>query len=424
MDLDEAIAYVNHYSWSKSRPGLSRTIELLEKMGNPQKKVKFIHVAGSNGKGSTCAMLESILRTAGYKTGFYLSPYIEEFLETFQINGRNIDEQQFCKITKKVRDIAEAMEDHPSQFEIKTAIAMQCFADNKCDIVILETGMGGEFDSTNVIDAPVAAVFTNIGLEHTEFLGDTIEKISSTKAGIIKSGSIVISYDNKPEALNVLRKRAKEKECPFYAVKKSDITPISHSLDGQRFARNNIEYTIPLLGSHQLSNAAVVLRVIDALIEKGYKISQRDIAEGLGNVKWPARFEVISKKPLFIIDGGHNFQCAEALSELITEYFNDTKFTFITGILEDKDYRNMLEAVSENADEFLCVTPDSPRALSAEALCKTAASLGYKAAAFDNTRDAIESALKKKRGIIAFGSLYMAGEVRKYCREIFKDVLE
>ena len=199
MDVDEAIAYVNHYSWSKSRPGLSRTVELLEKMGNPQKRVKFIHVAGSNGKGSTCAMLESILRTAGYKTGFYLSPYIEEFLETFQINGRNIDKQQFCEITKKVRDIAESMDDHPSQFEIKTAIAMQCFADNKCDIVILETGMGGEFDSTNVIDAPVAAVFTNIGLEHTEFLGDTIEKIALTKAGIIKSGSSVISYDNKPE---------------------------------------------------------------------------------------------------------------------------------------------------------------------------------------------------------------------------------
>ncbi len=422
MDLDEAIAYVNHYSWSRSRPGLSRTEELLEKMGNPQKRVKFIHVAGSNGKGSTCAMLESVLRTAGYKTGFYLSPYIEEFLETFQINGRNIDKQQFCEITKKVRDIAESMEDHPSQFEIKTAIAMQCFADNKCDIVVLETGMGGEFDSTNVIDAPVAAVFTNIGLEHTEFLGDTIEKIASTKAGIIKSGCSVISYDNKPEVLDVLSKRAKEKGCPFCVAKRSDINPVSHSLDGQRFIRNDIEYTIPLLGSHQLSNTAVVLRTIDVLIEKGYRISQSDISKGLENVKWPARFEVISKKPLFIIDGGHNLQCAEALSGIIKEYFKDTKFTFITGILEDKDYKSMLEAVSQNADEFLCVTPDSPRALSAEKLSKTAASLGYRATAFKNTNDAIEAALKKNLGIIAFGSLYMAGDVRKYCREIFKEV--
>ena len=422
MDVDEAIAYVNHYSWSKSRPGLSRTVELLEKMGNPQKRVKFIHVAGSNGKGSTCAMLESILRTAGYKTGFYLSPYIEEFLETFQINGRNIDKQQFCEITKKVRDIAESMDDHPSQFEIKTAIAMQCFADNKCDVVILETGMGGEFDSTNVIDAPVAAVFTNIGLEHTEFLGDTIEKIALTKAGIIKSGSSVISYDNKPEVLNILKNRAGERGCAFYAAKKSDITSVSHNLDGQRFIRNNIEYTIPLLGAHQLSNAAVVLRVIDVLIEKGYKISQSDISEGLKNVKWPARFEIISKKPMFIIDGGHNLQCAEALSGLIKEYFKDTKFTFITGILEDKDYESMLEAVSEYADEFICVTPDSPRALSAERLSKTAASLGYRASAYKNTKDAIAAALKKKLGIIAFGSLYMAGDVRKCCREIFTEI--
>lgn len=419
MDLDEAIAYVNHYSWSKSRPGLSRTIELLEKMGNPQKRVKFIHVAGSNGKGSTCAMLESILRTAGYKTGFYLSPYIEDFLETFQVSGKNIDKQQFCEITKKVRAIAENMADHPSQFEIKTAIAMQCFAENKCDIVVLETGMGGEFDSTNVIDAPIAAVFTNIGLEHTEFLGDTIEKIASTKAGIIKSKSTVISYDNKPEALNVLHKRAEEKDCPFYVAKKTDITPVSHSLDGQSFIRNNTKYTIPLIGSHQLANAAVVLKTIDVLIEKGYKISQLDISKGLRNVKWPARFEVINKNPMFIIDGGHNLQCAEALSGLIKEYFSDTKFTFITGILEDKDYKSMLKAVSENADEFLCVTPDSPRALSAEELSKAAASLGYKASAFNNTRDAIEAALKKNHGIIAFGSLYMAGDVRKCCREVF-----
>ena len=182
MKIEEAIAYVNHYSWNKTRPGLSRTKELLEKMGNPQKKLKFVHVAGSNGKGSTCAMLESILRTAGYKTGFYLSPYIEDFKETFQICGKMIGDDEFCRITEKVKYIAENMADHPSQFEIKTAIAFQYFADNACDMVVLETGMGGEFDSTNVIDAPVVAVITNIGLEHTEFLGDTLEKIAATKA--------------------------------------------------------------------------------------------------------------------------------------------------------------------------------------------------------------------------------------------------
>lgn len=419
MKIEEAIAYVNHYSWNKTRPGLSRTKELLEKMGNPQKKVKFVHVAGSNGKGSTCAMLESILRTAGYKTGFYLSPYIEDFKETFQIYGKMIGDDEFCRITEKVKDIAENMADHPSQFEIKTAIAFQYFADNACDMVVLETGMGGEFDSTNVIDAPVVAVITNIGLEHTEFLGDTIEKIAATKAGIIKAGCSAVSYENKPQVIEVLKRRANEEGCPFYIAGKNDVELLEHDLNGQRFRRNDNIYKIPLLGGHQLMNVSVVLKTVDVLRDKGYKISDTDIAKGLEAVKWPARFEVLSKDPLFIIDGGHNLQCAEALSGLIKQYFNNRKFTFITGILADKDYKDMLKAVADNADEFLCVTPDSPRALKAVELRKTAESLGYRAREFTDIEKAVTAGIEAGLGVIAFGSLYMAGDVRRICRRKF-----
>ena len=224
MTEQEAIAYIEDFTWSTSRLGLDRTRELLEKLGNPQKTLRFVHVAGSNGKGSTCAMLDAILRKAGYRTGLYTSPYIQNFCERIQINGSNIPGERLAAITEQVRELADRMEDHPSQFELVTAIAMQYFHEAQCDIVVLEVGMGGELDSTNVIEAPEVAVITNIGLEHTEYLGNTIEKIAMAKGGIIKNGCSVVCYDSDPDALAVFRKICEGKQAEFMLASVNHVT--------------------------------------------------------------------------------------------------------------------------------------------------------------------------------------------------------
>ena len=211
MTPKEAVSYIEHYGWSKTRLGLERTRKLLQKLGNPQKQLKYVHVAGSNGKGSTCAMLDAILRAAGYRTGLYTSPYIQDFCERIQVDGQNIPGEDLARLTERVKAAAEEMDDHPSQFELVTALGMLYFAERHCDIVVLEVGMGGALDSTNVIDAPEVAVITNIGLEHTEYLGDTLEAIAATKAGIIKRGCHAVCYDGAPEVTAVVRNVCAEK---------------------------------------------------------------------------------------------------------------------------------------------------------------------------------------------------------------------
>jgi len=232
MTLQQAIDYINDHTWSQWRLGLDRTRELLRRLGDPQKELKFVHVAGSNGKGSTCAMLERILREAGYKTGFFPSPYIEDFRERIQVCGEYITEKALCDITEMVREAADAMEDHPSQFELITAIGMVYFAQSACDIVVLEVGLGGEFDATNVIDAPEVAVITHIGLEHTEYLGSTLAEIARTKSGIIKTGSDVVLYENDPEVMEVVTKICGERGCPLHIARFDRIELLESSLEG------------------------------------------------------------------------------------------------------------------------------------------------------------------------------------------------
>lgn len=418
MDIKETLEYINNYTWSKSRLGLGRTRTLLDGLGNPQNKLKFVHVAGSNGKGSTCAMIESVLRTAGYKTGLYPSPYIEDFKESFQVCGEYISDNELCEITQQVRLVADEMEDHPSQFEIKTAIAMLFYLHCGCDIVVLETGMGGELDSTNVIAPPEAAVITNICFEHTQYLGNTLTEIASAKAGIIKSGSPVVSYDNDPEVMTVLKSVCAKKGCGLYTTHESDVKKLGHNLDGQSFMWNKLTLQMPLLGSHQLKNAAVALKTLEILRNRGYKISDVDIITGFENVKWPARFEVLSKQPLFILDGGHNAQCARALADILRDYLPDVKFTFIFGVLADKNYEKMISAVERYASEFICVTPPSERALSGDELAKIIRGRGLAAHYEENIPGAVLKCIAEGKNTLAFGSLYMAGEIRKEIRNL------
>ena len=421
---EEAIAYIDNYTWSQFRLGLGRTYELLRLLGNPQKKTKFIHVAGSNGKGSACAMLELILRKHGIRTGLYTSPYVEEFSERIRINGENIAGETLAKATEYVRLAAESMEDHPSQFELITAVAFLCFAWEGCEVVVLEVGMGGELDSTNVIDPPLASVIARIGMEHMEYLGDTIEKITKAKAGIIKPGTTAVSYDNVDEVMTVLEEECYNKGVELRKVDMRRLVPLKHDLSGQSFTWDGKEYKLALLGEHQLHNAAVVLTTVDVLREKGYDISYETVKYALKHVKWPARFEVLSKNPLFILDGGHNPQCAQSQNQAIRDYIPGGKCRFIIGILRDKNYEAMIDSVAPFATCFYCLTPKSRRALKAEELAEYLNRRGLSAVACDSYEEAIEEAMDAAEdsgeAVIAFGSLYLAGRIRQLYRSRLK----
>lgn len=415
MTTAEAISYIESYTWSATRLGLERTRELLQRLGGPQKKLKFVHVAGSNGKGSTCAMLDAVLRRAGYRVGLYTSPYIQDFCERMQVDGDNIPGQTLAAITERVRRAADAMEDHPSQFELVTAIAMEYFCEQNCDIVVLEAGMGGALDSTNVIDVPEVAVITNIGLEHMEYLGDTLEKIALTKAGIIKPGCSCVCYDGAPEVTTVIRAVCTEKMVPFICAGRFPVKIIRHSLNGQVISWRNREYRLSLLGSHQAGNASVVLEAVEALRGRGWKIPEEAVMAGLWEVKWPARFEMLGRRPLFILDGGHNPQCAETMASSISALLPGKRAVFLTGVLADKDYRQIMELMMPLAQEFVCLSPTNDRALSAGELADYLKRRGAKARACSDIPEGIRLALTAagEDGIvIAFGSLYLAGAVR------------
>ncbi len=413
MTVQEAIDYIENFTWSRTKMGLARTRELLEKLGDPQKKLKFIHVAGTNGKGSTCAMLESILRHAGYRTGLYTSPFIETFCERIRFCGQNIEEDALAEITERVAYFADRMEDHPTRFELITAIGMLYFVERACDIVILEVGMGGLYDSTNVIEAPEAAVITNIGYDHTEYLGETLGEIAVQKAGIIKPGTDVICYDNTPDVIEVIRDDCRKKGARFHPAGNADVRLISSDLVRQQFMWKGHLLALSLPGIYQLRNAAVVLKTIEVLRKKGIRIETDAVREGLLAVRWPARFEVLSTDPLFILDGGHNPQCAEAVAENIRQYLPDREITMLMGVLHDKDYEKELDILDPYIAEYFCITPENPRALPAEKLAETIRRREKQATACETIPEGIRKGLSSGRPLLAFGSLYTAGDIRR-----------
>lgn len=425
LTYEQAIEYIETKTWSTTRLGLGRTRELLHRLGDPQKKLRFVHVAGSNGKGSACAMIASVLQQAGYKTGLYTSPHLMSFCERFQINGQWISEDDLAKVTEIVKDPAEQMEDHPSQFELSTALAMVYFLQEHCDIVVMEVGMGGELDSTNVIDAPEVAVLMNIGLEHTEYLGDTLEKIAYTKGGILKTGCDAVLYPNVPEVEQTIEKICAEREIPLHKVKADDLQIIQQSMYEQTFLWKGEEYRIPLSGDHQCKNAVTALETLRVLQDRGWQIDSNDLKEGLRKTSWPARMEVLCEDPLFLLDGGHNPQCIESLAKNIRNLFPGQKIAYLLGILGDKDYRLMLEEIKDTAGQAVCVTPNSERALSAEELTAVAEEvLGCPAEAADSIEKGLERILSSDQTPkVAVGSLYMAGELREIFPSVLKRVL-
>ncbi|MBQ3491877.1 MAG: bifunctional folylpolyglutamate synthase/dihydrofolate synthase [Oscillospiraceae bacterium] len=422
MTPEQAIEYIHSKFWKGSVPGLERISVLLEKMGNPQNDLKFVHIAGTNGKGSTAAMTASILRKAGYRTGLYTSPYIYRFHERIQIDGQQISDEDLVAVTEYVKPLAESMAETPTEFELVCAIAFEYYKRKNCDIVVLEVGMGGEFDATNVIKTPEVAVITNIGLDHTDYLGSTLEEIARTKAGIFKENGHAVIYRGAPSVEQVFEQVCAEKNI---SLKKADFDGLvlrSHDLFGQEFdcgARKNLH--LPLLGDHQLHNAAVVLSVADTLKEIGWNITEENIYDGMRDVSWPGRFDIVSRDPLFIIDGGHNPQCVEALIKNIEDYLQGRKVIALTGVLADKDYGDMYQPVMPLVEQFVCITPDNPRKLEAEELAAHLQKAGAKAVACKSTRAGVIKAMElsgQDGVVLCFGSLYSIGAIHEALKEV------
>ena len=422
MTGNEAIDYIHSMTWNRKATGYEHAKALLAKMGNPEKRLKYVHIGGTNGKGSTAAMTASILKKAGYKVGLYTSPYLYRFHERIQINGEQISDEDLASVTEYVKGFADKMSDCPSEFALVCCIAFEYFARKQCDIVVLEVGMGGDADSTNVIACPEVAVLTNIGLDHTEYLGNTLEEIAGTKAGILKENGRAVLYQSVPTVNQLLENICKERNITFCFANFDTLVSLSHSLEGQTFdcgKRKNL--FLPLLGEHQLKNAAVVLSVVDALVESGWRITDENVRDGLEEVTWPGRFEVIGKAPLMVIDGGHNAQCIESLAENVRMYLQDYKVVALTGVLSDKDCHTMYQTILPYIEEFICITPPSPRAMRAEELAGYLQGEGAKACAYGNMGDAIRAAMKlagENGAILCFGSLYSIGEIREELKNI------
>ena len=416
MNITEVLDYIHSVCWKGMMPGLERITTLLEKLGNPHKDLKFVHIAGTNGKGSTAAMTASILRKAGYCTGLYTSPYIYQFGERMQVNGELISDEELINIVEYVKPLADTMDETPTEFELITAIAFEFFKKKGCDIVVLEVGLGGLLDATNVIDCPEVAVITNIGLDHTDILGHTLEEIAFNKAGIIKENGHAVIYRGTPSVEGVFEKTCAERNTKLKKANFAGLNLKSHDLFEQVFDCGDYkDLHLPLLGDHQLHNAAVVLAVAETLIEKGWKITKENIYDGIRDVSWPGRFDIVSRDPLFIIDGGHNPQCLEALVKNIQDYLTGRRVIALTGVLADKDYGDMYKPVMPYIEQFVCVTPPNPRRLIAAELAEHLQSVGAIATPCETVADGVRKAIDLAGDdgvVLCFGSLYTIGDIR------------
>lgn len=416
MDYEAAIKYLDGVSWLGSKPGLERVSELLERLGRPQDRLRFVHVAGTNGKGSTCALLRYALTESGLRTGLYISPHLARMNERISVDGRDISDGDFALAVTELAEAADGMEEPCTQFELTTALALHCFVKVGCDIVVLETGLGGRLDATNAIGCPDCAVITNIGLDHTAVLGDTLELIAAEKAGIFKGGRAA-AYDLPESVRAVLREMAELTGTQLCFADFSQIKPLSDDFTGQSFTYRGAEYAITLLGEHQLRNAAVALEAIEQLRGAGWDLPVDAVRRGFARAVWPARFERVLKEPDFVIDGGHNPQCLAATAAALERYYPSTRRVLLFGALADKNWQDMARLLIPVADEFVCTTPDSTRALDASVLAEFLRGEGCRAEAFDTIESAVDAALRRSQPdgmACCVGSLYMAGAVREH----------
>ena len=412
------LEYISQEKFQGFKPGFDRVQTLLEKLGHPERKLRYVHVAGTNGKGSVCACTASILKEAGYKTGLYISPFVICWNERVQVNGEYITDAEFAEAVAAIAPAADSMEDPPSQFELETALALWFFAHKGCEIAVMEVGMGGAWDATNVIPSPEAAVLCAIALDHTAVLGGTVAEIAEVKAGIIKPGCDVVSYGNEPDAEKVIDRVCREKGCRHFRPDFGKITVTERALTGVTFdyaAHKGL--FLPLAGTYQPRNAALAVETAEVLRTRGLHISKENIRDGLRNVRWPGRFELIRREPLFILDGSHNPQGMEATAESLRAFFPDRKLWFLMGIMADKDVHSVAKMLGPIAAGFAAVEPPNPRAMKpAELAALLEADTGVPARPFDSIAEGAAWVIGQAgpEGVCAaLGSLYFSPQVRE-----------
>lgn len=421
-DYKEALLYREALQGGGIVLGLDSMRRLTERMGNPQDSLRFVHIAGTNGKGSVGAFLASILKHAGYRVGRYSSPAVFTELEKWQIGGRAISRADYARGLEAVRVCAEALEaegyPYPTPFEAETALAFWYFKEKQCDIVLLETGMGGLTDATNVIEKAAVSVITRIGMDHMGMLGETLREIAEQKAGIIKEGCPVVTVCQKPEAMEAVGSAAAAKNAPLSVADVSEAKKIRYGVEKQSFTYHAYEkLEIGLAGAYQIENAVLAVRVIEALSGCGFPVAERALRRGLAEAKWRGRFTVISRNPLFVIDGAHNEDAAQKLKESVTIYFTNKRIVTIIGILKDKEYEKIVSLTAPLADQVITVTtPGNPRAFPAYELAGVVRKYNPNVTAADSLQEAVEMSylLAGRDGVIlAFGSLSYLGELAK-----------
>lgn len=427
MTFCEALDYIHSLLKFGIHPGLSRMDTLLQILGNPHKNIKCVHVAGTNGKGSTSTAISNVLIEAGYNVGLYTSPYVTDFLERVQYNGKPIDKELFSKCVEIIKPEIEKMSEDGAQiteFEALTATAFLCFSKLQVDVLVLEVGLGGRLDATNVIPTPLVNVITSLSLDHTGVLGDTIEQIATEKCGTIKhNGTLVCSYNQPESAMNVIKTICDEKCNSVIVPDKSSVSIKSQDIFGTNFIYNKQEYHISMSGTHQVQNMTTVIEAVNVLKNKGYNITEQNIKDGIKKTVLPARVEVISKKPLVILDGGHNEDGAKAFYEATKECFDGNKKLFvIAGMMNDKAVEDSLKPLISKADKFVAVTPENQRAMKAESLSEIAKKYCHNVICCDNANsslDLIKSEITENDMLFVVGSLYLAGEVRNKLIKMF-----
>ncbi len=420
MNERQAMEYIEEIGKYGSVPGLSNIRELCRRLGNPQDLLHFVHIAGTNGKGSVSAYMDSVLREAGYRVGRYLSPTIFDYRERIQVNGKMISKTGLCRHLERVRRAAEEMAKegmpHPTAFEVETALAFLYFCEKKCDIVVLEAGLGGSLDATNLVTTTVLSVLTSISRDHMAFLGETLGEIAANKAGIIKEKIPVVSTFQEPEAMREIEKEAEKKESALVAVSPEEIKKVRYGIEKQYFDYKQFKkLEITLAGQYQIENCAVAAEAFMQLSGRGFPVSEKALRDGLKKTAWKGRFSVIAKKPFFIVDGAHNEDAAKKLADSIRFYFTNKKIIYIMGILKDKEYEKIIAQTGSLAEQIITVAaPKNKRAMSAYELAGAVKEYYPCVTAADSLEEAVEMSYllaDPDSVIIAFGSLSFLGQL-------------
>lgn len=411
MNYQESVEYIHSLLKFGIKPGLSRIKNLLNELSNPQKDLRFVHIAGTNGKGTTATHIANILTCSGKKTGLFTSPYVAHFLERIQIDGKMVSEETFAYACSKVRNAVEKMDEQPTEFEVITAAALLCYKEENCDEAVLEVGLGGRFDATNIIENPLLSVIVSISLDHTRVLGDTIEKIAFEKCGIIKQNGITVTNSNqKEEAMAVIKNTAEKQNNILVIADLNKAKILSENLFETVFTFENEKYSIALSGFHQVENAVTAIKAA----EKLDGVSREDIKNGLKITEMKARMQVFEKSPLVLLDGGHNLGCAKALKSVLKKNVH-TKIHAVIGMMADKDCDKYLSTVLPLCESVVTVTPDNPRAISAKDIAAMAEKYCKNVFVAVSPEKALIDA-KKRAGndaVVICGSFYLAGEYLK-----------